>query len=220
MGKRYVWNVRRAKSPQNFWTIKLHVRKFSSAWLTSRYWKAIVRTGTEQKSIWKILKERNRVNFLYTKKFNGYLVMCSFVTSLLIFFFSSTYLWFLFYLILEKNCGSKNWGGPVYRKFNRTIDRPQDGAALSQIPIYKNIHMSNLLIRVCICFFSPFPLLSHVYAVQLSIVHHLSCFVLPSPAFRFIKWCYVWYMCMRYSCTFLFFSFHLRTSTYPPVNSR
>lgn len=186
-----------------------HARKFPSARLTSRYWEAIVRTGTEQKSVQKILKKRNRVNFHSTNKLNRYLVICSFVTSLLIFFFfSSTYLWFLFYLILDKNCGSKNWGGPIYRKFNRTIDRPQDGAALSQIPIYKNIHISNLLIRVCICFlFIVSVIISCLRCPALNRSSFIiSCSFLACVSFRQMMLCMVYVYAVYLYFSFFFFS--------------
>ena len=56
------------------------------------------------------------------------------------------------YPILDKICGSKNWGGPIYRKLGRSPSRRRH----SQISIYKNIHMSNLLIRLRLLFFSLF----------------------------------------------------------------
>jgi len=50
----------------------------------------------------------------------------------------------------QQDLGSKNWGGPIYRKLEH--DRSPSRRRHSQISIYKNIHMSNLLILVLLDF--------------------------------------------------------------------
>lgn len=97
--------------------------------------------------------------------------MCvhSFVTSLLV-FFSYLFVLSLFYLILDKNCGSKNWGGPVLPQTQSAIDRPQDGAALTNTYLQKYTHEQLTYPRVYLLFFLlAFPfIISHVYAVHFS----------------------------------------------------
>lgn len=79
-----------------------------------------------------------------------------------VFSYPSFFLFVISYPILDKICGSKNWGGPIYRELNDS--RPPSRRRHSQISIYKNIHMSNLLIRLRLFFYSLFPLSSHCRA--------------------------------------------------------
>lgn len=119
---------------------------------------AIVRTGTDQKLVWESnvnaraghsqRKKARRAYSSFGTKTQHFVVCCFRYVFLYSSFFS--YL-IVSYPILDKICGSKNWGGPIYRKLKD--GRPPSRRRHSQISIYKNIHMSNLLIRLRFLFF-------------------------------------------------------------------
>lgn len=135
------------------------------------------------------------------------------------------------FLVLDKICGSKNWARSVHRKLQQRRTALKS-AALSQILIYKNIHMSNLLYPL-----TSSPITSRL-RVQESVLSldtlfvsgtssSLFFFVLFSPRFRFVSLNHSMYTCMLYVCVLLiyvvfFLSLLLitRTSTYSPVKSR
>lgn len=134
------------------------------------------------------------------------------------------------FLVLDKICGSKNWARSVHRKLQQRRTALKS-AALSQILIYKNIHMSNLLypltsspITSRLCVQESMPSLDTLFVSGTS--SSLFFFVLFSPRFRFASLNHSMYTCMLYVRVLLiyvvFFSLLLitRTSTYSPVKSR
>lgn len=139
--------------------------------------------------------------------------------------FSFSFLFTRNFLILDKTCGSKNWGGPTLsRRWND--DRSPSRRRHSQIPIYKNIHMSNLLIRYA---FLSFCLLFYFFYFFFFVSLHVRCNERALTRFLSLRYALIIFffvflclssgVCSRFLSLFLsFLFFSLSLSLSPPYN--